>query len=45
MLDVITQAQIWNFLIEETEKRNIGMVIVSHNKELLNKVCTRIVEL
>ena len=45
MLDVITQAQIWNFLIEETEKRNIGMVIVSHNRELLNKVCTRIVEL
>mgnify|MGYP000956101599 FL=1 len=27
------------------EKRNIGMVIVSHNRELLNKVCTRIVEL
>lgn len=45
MLDVITQAQIWNFLIEETEKRNIGMIVVSHNRELLNKVCTRIVEL
>lgn len=45
MLDVITQAQIWNFLIEETEKRNIGMIVVSHNQELLKKVCTRVVEL
>lgn len=45
MLDVITQAQIWNFLIEETEVRNIGMVVVSHNRELLKKVCTRITEL
>lgn len=45
MLDVITQAQIWNFLIEETEKRNIGMVVVSHNRELLKRVSTRIVEL
>ena len=45
MLDVITQAQIWNFLIEETEARNIGMVVLSHNLELLKKVCTWIVEL
>ena len=45
MLDVITQAQIWNFLIAETEKRNIGMIVVSHNQELLKKVCTRVVEL
>lgn len=45
MLDVITQAQIWNFLIDETEARNIGMVVVSHNRELLKKVCTGIVEL
>lgn len=45
MLDVITQVQIWNFLIEETEARNIGMVVVSHNRELLKKVCTGIVEL
>ena len=45
MLDVITQAQIWNFLIEETEARNIGMVVVSHNRELLKKVCKRITEL
>ena len=45
MLDLITQSQIWHFLIEETERRGIGMLVVSHNPELIGKVCTRIVEL
>lgn len=45
MLDLITQSQIWHFLIEETERRDIGMLVVSHNLELIGKVCTRIVEL
>ena len=41
MLDFITQGQIWNFLIEETKRRGIGMVIVSHSQPLLYHVCTR----
>lgn len=45
MLDLITQSQIWHFLIEETERRNIGMLVVSHSPELIKKVCTRVVEL
>ena len=45
MLDLITQSQIWHFLIEETERRNIGMLVVSHSPELVEKVCTRVVEL
>ena len=45
MLDFITQAQIWRGLIEETEKRQIGMAVVSHSRELLDQVCTRIVTL
>ena len=45
MLDLITQSQIWHFLIDETEKRKIGMIVVSHSPELLEKVCTRIVDL
>ena len=40
MLDFITQGQIWNFLIEETKRRGIGMVIVSHSQPLLDHVCT-----
>ena len=45
MLDFITQGQIWNFLIEETKRRGIGMVIVSHRQPLLDHVCTRQIRL
>ena len=45
MLDLITQSQIWHYLMDETEKRKIGMIVVSHSQELLEKVCTRIVDL
>lgn len=45
MLDLITQSRIWHFLIEETERRNIGMLVVSHDPELLDCVCTRKVEM
>lgn len=45
MLDLITQSQIWHFLMEETQRRNIGMVAVSHSYELLEKVCTKIIDL
>lgn len=45
MLDLITQSQIWHFLMDETEKRRIGMIVVSHSSELLEKVCTRVVDL
>lgn len=45
MLDLITQSRIWHFLIEETSRRNIGMLVVSHDRELLECVCTRLVEM
>ena len=44
MLDLITQSQIWNFLLEEAKRRNLGMVVVSHSDALLERVCTRIVD-
>ncbi|MBO8434163.1 MAG: ATP-binding cassette domain-containing protein, partial [Tyzzerella sp.] len=31
MLDAVTQAEIWGFLIDECKSRNIGMIIVTHN--------------
>nr|WP_276856363.1 ATP-binding cassette domain-containing protein [Intestinimonas timonensis] len=40
MLDLITQAQIWSFLLEETERRDLGLLIVSHSSPLLERLCT-----
>lgn len=45
MLDLVTQAQIWEFLLEEAERRKMGMLVVSHSEALLEKVCTRIITL
>lgn len=42
MLDLVTQAQIWNFLLEEAQRRGLGMLVVSHDEALLEKVCTRV---
>lgn len=45
MLDLVTQAQIWEFLLEESRRRELGMLVVSHNDALLEKVSTRIITL
>lgn len=45
MLDVITQAQIWNFMLQEIEDRGLGLLMVTHNRELAKKICTRQIHL
>ena len=30
MLDLITQAQLWSFLLSQAEERNLGLLVVSH---------------
>ncbi len=45
MLDVITQAQIWNVVLEEARKRNMGVLVVTHNRHLAEKICTRVIDL
>lgn len=45
MLDVITQAQIWNIVLEESEKRNMGVIAVTHNKHLAKRIATRTIDL
>ncbi|HIV16983.1 MAG TPA: ATP-binding cassette domain-containing protein [Candidatus Alectryocaccobium stercorigallinarum] len=45
MLDTITQAQIWNVVLEEAKKKNTGVIAITHNKYLAQRISTRIVEL
>lgn len=45
MLDVITQAQIWNVVLEEAEKQNMGIIAVTHNRHLAQRISTRVVDL
>jgi peptide/nickel transport system ATP-binding protein len=45
MLDVITQAQVWNILTDIAKERKMGMIVITHNMALAKRVCTRIIEL
>ena len=45
MLDVITQAQIWNVVLKEAEKRGMGIIAVTHNRHLADRVCTRVLDM
>ena len=45
MLDVITQAQIWNLMLKEVTQRRLGLLMVTHNSNLAKRVCTRMVDL
>ena len=45
MLDVITQAQIWNTVLAEAEKRNMAILVVTHNRNLAERIADEIVDL
>lgn len=45
MLDVVTQAEIWHFIMNFIEKREMGLLVMSHNPKLLEKICTRKLDL
>ena len=45
MLDVITQAQIWNVVLAEAERRNMGLIAVTHNRRLAERIANRMYEL
>jgi ABC-type dipeptide/oligopeptide/nickel transport system ATPase subunit len=41
MLDAITQAEIWNMLLSFAGRRRLGMLVISHDQDLLARVATR----
>lgn len=45
MLDVITQAQIWNTVLAEAKKRDMGILAVTHNRHLAERIADRIYDL
>lgn len=45
MVDAITQAQIWNIVLDIVKELNIGVLVVSHEKNLINKLCDNVVYL
>ncbi|MFE6075139.1 ABC transporter ATP-binding protein [Paenibacillus sp. NPDC057886] len=45
MLDAITQAQIWHTVMNISRQRSLGLLIISHDRELLDRLCDRIVQM
>ena len=45
MLDVITQAQLWQIILDIAERNRLGLIVVTHNSYLADKVCDRIIKL
>lgn len=45
MLDALTQAQIWNVVVEWARARRAGVLVVSHEDALLKLLCDRITDL
>lgn len=45
MLDVVTQAQIWNYLLTEVERRGMGLLVVTHDPALAARVCGTVLDL
>lgn len=45
MLDVITQAQIWQVLLNEAAEKKCSMAVITHNPHLAARVCGRIIRL
>ncbi|MFP4515887.1 MAG: ABC transporter ATP-binding protein [Desulfovibrionales bacterium] len=41
MLDALTQASIWKTVLEIAASRDIGMLVISHDTALIDKVCDR----
>jgi peptide/nickel transport system ATP-binding protein len=43
MVDAVTQAQIWGNILHMVDEMDIGVLVVSHEINLLNKVCDEVI--
>lgn len=44
MLDAITQAQIWHAVLSWAKRNQTGILVISHETHLVNRLCSRIVK-
>lgn len=45
MLDAITQSQIWHAVLKIAKERNMGILMVSHDPNLVERLCHRVIHL
>lgn len=43
MHDPLTQAQLWRALMQVVRERELGLVVISHDKHLLGHLCHRVI--
>lgn len=43
MLDAITQAQIWRAVLSWAERQSAGVLVISHERELIKRLCHRVI--
>jgi peptide/nickel transport system ATP-binding protein len=43
MLDAITQAQIWHAVLEIAKEREMGILVVSHEAKLMQRLCDKVI--
>lgn len=43
MLDAITKAQIWETVLKQAKKQELGMLVISHERHLLRRTCDRVI--
>lgn len=41
MLDAVTQAQIWHAMLDIVRERQIGLLVISHDRSLVSRICDR----
>lgn len=42
MLDLVSQAQIWQSLLKRAAEQDLGLLVISHDTALLERVCTKV---
>lgn len=45
MLDSVNQAAIWTSVLRIVKAQKIGLIVVSHDEDLLNKICDQVIDI